>query len=138
MTAEVFEHKTEAKLENLSGIIDFMIVSLKMLGVDDHSTFDIQLAVDEISVNIIKYAYGETGGSILTACHRDGNAIFITIMDDGRPFDPTRIPSPDLGSDLEQRKVGGLGVYLAKKVMDSVIYSYENGQNVLTMKKFIK
>jgi len=138
MTAEVFEHKTEAKLENLSGIIDFMIVSLKMLGVDDHSTFDIQLAVDEISVNIIKYAYGETGGSILTACRRDGNAIFITIMDNGHPFDPTRIPSPDLGSDLEHRKVGGLGVYLATKVMDSVIYRYENGQNVLTMKKFIK
>jgi anti-sigma B factor antagonist/serine/threonine-protein kinase RsbW len=138
MTAEVFEHKAEAKLENLSGIIDFVIVSLKMLGVDDHSTFDIQLAVDEISVNIIKYAYGETGGSILTACRRDGNAIFITIMDDGRPFDPTHIPSPDLGSDLEHRKVGGLGVYLAKKVMDSVIYRYENGQNVLTMKKFIK
>jgi anti-sigma regulatory factor (Ser/Thr protein kinase) len=138
MNEEVFEHKAEAKLENLPGIIDFMIVSLKMLGVDDHSTFDIQLAVDEISANIIKYAYGDAGGIIRTACRRDGNAILVTIQDDGYPFDPTRIPPPDLGSDLEHRKVGGLGVYLAKKVMDSVIYRYENGQNVLTMKKFIK
>lgn len=138
MDEKGFELEAGAKLENLPAIIDFMIGSLKKLGVDDHSTFDIQLAVDEISVNVIRYAYKDKPGSIWLACRRDANAIFVTIRDEGYPFDPTRVPPPDLGADLEHRTPGGLGIYLAQKVMDVVTYKREADQNVLTMEKFIK
>jgi anti-sigma regulatory factor (Ser/Thr protein kinase) len=138
MNIEVFDYEAEAKLENLPKIIDFTIGSLKKLGVDDHSTFDIQLAVDEISTNIIKYAYKDEAGRIHVSCRREGNVILFTIADNGYPFDPTRVPPPDLEADLEHRKTGGLGIYLAKKVMDSVTYTINDGRNVLTMKKFIK
>jgi anti-sigma regulatory factor (Ser/Thr protein kinase) len=138
MDEKGFELEAGAKLENLPAMIDFVIGSLKKLGVDDHSTFDIQLAVDEISANVIRYAYKDKPGRIWLACRRDANAILITIRDEGYPFDPTRVPPPDLDADLAHRKPGGLGIYLAKQVMDTVSYKHEAGRNVLTMKKFIK
>jgi serine/threonine-protein kinase RsbW len=138
MDEKGLELEARAKLENLPALIDFVIGSLKKLGVDDHTTFAIQLAVDEISSNVIWYAYKDKPGSIWLACRRDADAILVTIRDEGYPFDPTRVLPPDLDADLEHRRPGGLGIYLAKQVMDSITYTYEAGQNVLTMKKFIK
>jgi len=135
---EHFELKVDGRLENLPALIDFVIASLKKMRVSDECAFDVQLAVDEIATNIIKYAYKDKSGPIWAELRLDGDRVVAIIRDEGRPFDPTRAPAPDLGRDLEHRQVGGLGIYLAKQVMGSIHYSYSGGRNVLTMTRPVR
>lgn len=103
-------------------------------GCDDESVYHVTLAASEVLANIDSYAY-ENGGEIeiLTKC-RDRRMIII-FKDNGPPFDPLKIDEPDVSRPLSQRKPGGLGIFVVKKLMSDVSYVYENGQNVLTMKK---
>jgi len=82
--------------------------------------------VDEACTNIIKYAYAGKAGIIAIICERQKDELIITISDYGKPFDPLSVPQPDLAADLDHRKVGGLGIYLMKKLMDDVSYNFES------------
>ena len=124
-------------MENLPVILEFIAGSMRKHHVDDIKAFEIRLAVDEIATNVITHAYGNMKGNIRVACRREDGNIVITIKDEGAPFDPTKVPPPDLSKDLDRRKIGGLGIYFAKKAMDSVTYRREEGSNVLTMTKRI-
>jgi anti-sigma regulatory factor (Ser/Thr protein kinase) len=101
-------------------------------------TYEVQTAVDEACTNIINYAYSGKGGIITVTCESRDNDFVVTIRDTGKPFDPSLISPPDLESNLANRKIGGLGIYLMKKLMDDVSYSFdaENG-NTLVMRKKI-
>ena len=134
-TQNRLELRTDARLENLSVIADFISTSMSQLGIEE-GIFEIQVAVDEACTNIIKYAYSGKGGIIIINYEVKGNDLVITIRDKGRPFDPASVPSPDLEADVDKRKIGGLGIYLMRKLMDDVSYSFDAEKgNTLVMRK---
>lgn len=126
-----FELEIESKLENLAVIADFIADSMREFGLADPKIFEIQMAVDEACTNIINYGY--TVGMINISCWRRDEDVIVVIKDRGKPFDPTSVPPPDLDASLEKRKIGGLGVYFMKTLVDEVRYEFRDGKNVLTM-----
>jgi serine/threonine-protein kinase RsbW len=130
-----FELKTDARLENLPVIADFMAASMEGLSVEQ-AVLEVQMAVDEACTNIIKHAYSGKGGIIAITCELQGDDFIITISDRGKFFDVDSVSPPDLESDLEKRRVGGLGIHLMRKLMDEVNYSLHAKEgNSLVMKK---
>ena len=98
---------------------------------------DIRLATEEIFINIVSYAYdGEKGDVKIGAKVLDGE-ITIEIRDAGKPFNPLCREDPDISADIENRKVGGLGIYIAKHMMNKTSYERRGNENVITMKKRI-
>lgn len=98
--------------------------------------FQINLALDEVITNIISYAYEDS------ACHEinvtlelSGQKLMITVIDDGRLFNPLHIPPPDLTASLEEKEVGGLGIHFVRQVMNYVAYEREEGRNKLLLHK---
>jgi len=130
-----FELKIDARLENLPAIADFISGSMSRLGLES-GKLEVELAVDEACTNIIKYAYSGKEGRIIITCERQDDELVITTQDNGKPFNPSSVPQPDLAADLDHRKVGGLGMYLMRKLMDDVSYSFDREKgNLLTMRK---
>ncbi len=130
------EQEFKADLAQLERIGAFMATVLREFGLEEQKIFNLQLAVDEACSNIIKYGYAaETAGAktIVIRCSRYGGAIAVEIKDRGKPFDPTTVAPPDLEASLEERQIGGLGIYFMKKVTDAISYAYKDGHNVLTM-----
>ncbi len=132
-----FKLDIEAKSENLEVIWDFITDSMKKFGLNDRKIFDIQMAVDEACTNIIEHGYREETNNIRIICIKKDKKIIVIIKDRGKPFDPTSVQPPNLNTSLEEREMGGLGVYFMKKLMDEVIYDSKDGENILTMIKFI-
>jgi anti-sigma regulatory factor (Ser/Thr protein kinase) len=97
----------------------------------------IELAVEEIFVNIAKYAYSPEVGraKVRVELEQDPLKVIITFIDQGMPYDPLAKDDPDTTLSAEERQIGGLGVYMVKKTMDDITYEYKNGQNILTIKK---
>ena len=97
----------------------------------------IELAVEEIFVNIAKYAYSPEVGraKVRVELEQDPLKVIITFIDQGMPYDPLARQDPDLTLPAEERDIGGLGVFLTKKMMDDVSYEYKDGSNVLRLKK---
>jgi anti-sigma regulatory factor (Ser/Thr protein kinase) len=106
-------------------------------GFSDKDVYNIQLATDEAASNIIEHAYQNMPGKVLElSCDMKGNVITITLTDYGESFDPSEVPVPDLKADLSDRKIGGLGIFLMRKLMDDIDYRPgPNQSNVLTMTK---
>ena len=131
-----FELEVNAKIDNLPVIMDFVGEKLTKFHTDPATVFRVQLAVDEASTNIIKYAYGEKEGLLKLIMELNGDELVITLINWGKPFDPASIPHPDLDSALEDRKIGGLGMYFIRKLMDEVSYSFDTVKgNRLILKK---
>ena len=97
------------------------------------------VAIEEVFVNIANYAYGDGEGDMTLGISFDESTHDVTfrMSDKGVPFDPLQKTDPDITLSAEEREIGGLGIFITKKTMDSVIYTYENGQNILTMIKNI-
>lgn len=124
-----------AVLDDIPRIIEFVVSWLERRGLGKYS-FTLETAVDEASTNVIKYAYGGRGGFFEISCDIQGKDIVISIKDRGKPFDPGSVPQPDVNTDLENRKIGGLGIYIMKKMMDEVKYSFDvKHGNRLEMRK---
>jgi anti-sigma regulatory factor (Ser/Thr protein kinase) len=126
-----------AKFEYLDEIRDFVGDIARAGGFGDKDVYNIQLAADEASSNIIEHAYeGVSNGILELSCGVKGDVLTIILVDQGESFDPSEIPLPDLKADLSERKIGGLGIFLMRKLMDEVHYeSKPNNRNVLTMIK---
>ena len=127
-----------AKFEFLDEIREFVGEIARAGGFSDKEVYNIQLASDEAASNIIEHAYeGVQDGKLEISCGVKGNAITIILVDHGEPFDPSEVPTPDLKADLSERKIGGLGIFLMRKLMDEVRYDAEPGKsrNTLTMIK---
>jgi len=130
-----FELAVDAKLENLSVIADFIATTMTKLGAEE-GIYEIQLAVDEACTNIVKYAYSHEGGVITITCELQDSDLVTTIKDKGRPFSPNSVPLPDLETSVEERRIGGLGIYLMRELMDEVSYEFDAEKgNTLTMRK---
>ena len=126
-----------AKFENLDEIREFVGEKARQVGFSDKEIYSIQLAADEASTNIIEYAYaGVENGEIEIDCNTSDGGLEIVLRDKGKPFDPSNVPEPNVKGDLSERKIGGLGIYLMRKLMDEVSYeTLAEGGNVLTMVK---
>jgi len=126
-----------AKFEFLDEIREFVGDIARAGGFDDKDVYNIQLAADEAASNIIEHAYeGVSDGLLELSCGVKGNTITIILVDHGESFDPSEVPLPDLKADLSERKIGGLGIFLMRKLMDEVRYEVKpNKNNVLTMTK---
>lgn len=126
-----------AQFENLDPIRDFAAEAARMYGMDEKETYNIQLAVDEAASNIIEHAYaGIPDGQIeiTTSITREG--LTIVLRDQGRRFDPDEVVDPDVDASLEDRAIGGLGLFFMRKLMDKVSFQWEpETGNVLTMVK---
>ena len=97
------------------------------------------LALDEILNNIMTYGYDDQNiHDIDIQIHLSDNQLIVTIIDDGREFNPLNAPAAETGSSLEDRRIGGLGIHLIRKTMDNIYYKYENNKNCLTIKKNIR
>lgn len=105
-------------------------------GIDPALATSFELAFDEILANITSYAYDdEEEHAIEVACRWDGETLRAEVVDDGRPFDPLAAPDPDLEAGLDEREVGGLGLFLVRQLMDEVGYRREAGRNRLSFAK---
>lgn len=126
-----------AKFEYLDEIREFVGDIARAGGFSDKDIYNIQLAADEAASNVIEHAYeGVSNGLLELSCGVNGNTITIILVDHGESFDPSEIPMPDLKADLSERKIGGLGIFLMRKLMDEVYYETRpNNSNVLTMTK---
>ncbi|MBN2117904.1 MAG: ATP-binding protein [Anaerolineales bacterium] len=126
-----------ARFENLDEIREFVGKIARKGGFSDKDVYNIQLAADEAASNIIEHAYHNLPGKVLElSCGMQGDVITIVLTDQGESFDPSEVPAPDLKADLSDRKIGGLGIFLMRKLMDEVDYRPgPNKSNVLTMTK---
>ena len=117
-------------------IIEY-IMSSPDIPADDDIQFKIRLSVEEVVENVVRYAYTDGIGWLEAGVELEDNGLMlaIEIKDAGIPFNPLEAGEPDLDASLEDRKIGGLGIFLTKQMMDSVEYNYIDGCNVLTMKK---
>jgi len=127
----------KAKLNDIPKVIRFVEI---WAGKNDVNIIAPALltAVDEACSNIIKYTYSDKGGYLSVSCYRDADSASIQIRDKGKAFDPAFANQPDISSDLQDRPVGGLGIYLIKKLMDEVVYSSDRASgNILTLRKML-
>lgn len=127
------ELRVKANDESLQTVNDF-IHSLLPSVCDEMILNQIDLAVEEIFVNIAHYS-GSAEASI--NCSFENDKLEVTFSDSGVPFNPLAKPDPDITLNAEEREIGGLGIYLTKKFMDTVSYEYKNGMNCLRIIKTI-
>jgi anti-sigma regulatory factor (Ser/Thr protein kinase) len=130
----LFNEKRE--LERMQAAVDTFSVKNNLPAVVVNG---LQLALEELFINVILYAF-ETGGRhrITLLLTMSGSTLDGELGDDGRPFDPTAYPEPDLDGTVEARKIGGLGIHLARRFFDEWKYERLNDKNILTFKKTVK
>ncbi len=127
----------EATLENLPKVMEFVDEQLEETGCNMRIQTQIDVSVEELFVNIVNYAYGDKIGDAQVMMDiKDGTAE-ITFIDTGVPFDPLAKEDPDISLPADERKIGGLGIFMVKKNMDDVKYEYRSGQNITTIFKKI-
>lgn len=114
-------------------IVEEIMQSPEVLPLNDTTRFKIRLCAEEAIENIISYAYGHNDGFIeVNSCISDDNFV-LSLKDGGMPFNPLGRKDPDINKPLEEREVGGLGIFICKRMMDDVRYTYKDGCNILTM-----
>ena len=126
-----------AAVENLEAVTAFVDQCLEEVGCSLRSQMQIDVAVDELFSNIAYYAYPPGSGEVTLRVEIDGEppCASLTFIDSGVPYDPLSREDPDTTLSAEERKIGGLGIYMVKKSMDEISYAYEDGKNVLRIKK---
>ena len=130
----------EARVENLNEVLAFVDGQLEEMDCPMKTQLQIDVAVEEIFVNIANYAYDPNVGSatISMELEPETGMVAITFADTGIPYDPLKKEDPDVSLPVEERKIGGLGIFMVKKSMDDMLYKYRDGQNILTIKKCIR
>ncbi len=131
------ELSLEAKVEHLNQVLAFVDEQLESHDCPMKAQMQIDIAVEELFVNIAHYAYAPASGpvTIRVEVESEPPAASITFIDRGVPYDPLAKPDPDLSLPAEERPIGGLGIYMVKKSMDGIDYEYRDGQNILHIRK---
>ena len=127
----------EAKRENLLEVQSFIDEQLEEVGCPMTTQIAIDVAVEELFVNIASYAYeqGEGVAVVQVKVLQDPLSVEITFIDNGVQYDPLAKEYPDVTLSAKERKKGGLGIFMVKNTMDNVTYEYTDGKNILTIKK---
>jgi anti-sigma regulatory factor (Ser/Thr protein kinase) len=122
-----------AELERVSRVLDEFG---QRHAIPAAALFDLHLALDEILTNVVSYGYDDHEEHAITVrLTLRPQRIAIEVEDDGRPFNPLDAPAPDTQQPIDERPVGGLGIYLVRRVMDDLEYRRQEGKNVLVMHK---
>ena len=129
----------EAKVENLDDVIAFVDGILETIDCPPRTQMQIDISVEELFVNIANYAYVPNVGiaTVKVQTRNDPKEIAITFIDSGVPYNPLAKADPDITLSSEERQIGGLGIFMAKKSMDKIEYEYTDGKNRLTIRKAI-
>jgi sigma-B regulation protein RsbU (phosphoserine phosphatase) len=122
----------------LDELVAFIGACLDESGFPKEEQNGVQLAAEEVFVNIARYAYPEGGGAVKITCVCGAKRIVVTVEDSGRPYNPLLREDPDIALPAEARGIGGLGVYITKELMDTVYYDFRDGKNLLTMVKDVR
>ena len=126
----------DANRDSTAKVSAFVEAELEKLECPMKELAQINIAVDELFCNIASYAYPEAGGQAVVSVERPApQTVAITFEDWGVPYNPLEKPDPDVTLSAEERKIGGLGIYIVKKTMDAVKYKYEDKKNILTIEK---
>lgn len=134
------ELEVDADNDNLPEVLAFIEKHLEEIGCSPNIQMQITVAAEEIFVNIAHYAYnpGKGKATVRVEISESPVTVTITFMDNGKPFDPTQRVDPNITLSAEERQIGGLGIFMTKKMMDDVSYEYSAGRNILTLKKGIE
>lgn len=128
-----------AEVDRMDDVLDFINAELEAHDVSMKIIMQIDIAVEELFVNIAHYAYNPEVGEAIISVDMEENppCAVIRFIDRGKPYDPLSREDPDVTLGVEERQIGGLGIYMVKKSMDEVSYAYEDGQNILTIRKLL-
>ena len=131
------ELNIEARTENLEKVLAFIGEILDEYNCSLKVRTQLDIAVEELFVNIAHYAYhsGVGAATVRVEVQEDPLQVSVTFIDNGVPYDPLARADPDVTLSAEERKIGGLGIYMVKKSMDMVDYDYKDGKNILTIQK---
>ena len=129
----------KAKLDNIPEVTAFIDEQLEALDCPMKAQMQIDVAIDELFSNIARYAYapGEGDATVRFEFDEVARVASVTFVDSGVPFDPLKQGDPDVSLSIDDRKEGGLGIFMVKKTMDHMVYRHENGCNLLTIYKRI-
>ncbi len=122
-----------ARLESLEELVKSAAGSALQCGLAGERLYAVELVTEEAVINVFKYAYPRGDGKIRLRCMANGDGFVIEVTDWGGPFDATAQPDPDLTGPLEERPVGGRGIYLIKKMTDEMRYTRKGRQNILSL-----
>ena len=131
------ELMVDAKAESLRKIKSFVGAELEALDCPEGARQQLFVVIDEIFANIADYAYedGEGSASIRFETETEPRAIVLTFLDSGFPFNPLTMETPDTSLKARERKLGGLGIFMVRKLTDEISYEYADGKNILRIKK---
>lgn len=122
-----------ARLESLPQFRDFVLRKLSEGNVAEACFPRIELLVEEVLTNVFKYAYTGGQGEAQLACEIEGGMLCLQVADHGSPFNPLDSPPPNLSDDIDERSVGGLGIYFVREMVDAISYERRDGRNILTL-----
>ena len=128
-----------ALVENIDVVTGFVNEQLEALDCSVKAQTQIDIAIDELFGNIAHYAYNPDVGpaTVRVKVTEEPLSVIITFIDGGVPYDPLIAADPDTTLSAEERAIGGLGIFMVKKIMDEIAYRYEGGKNILTIRKKI-
>ena len=130
----MYAKRFEPITDKCSEIIEFLMASPD-IPENPKLRFKIRLSIEEIVENIVCYAYENGAGYLEASTKSNDGMLSITFTDEGKPFDPLAKPDPDIKLSAKQRAIGGLGIFICKKMMDRIFYEYKDGRNILTLNK---
>ena len=127
----------KAKKESLPEAMAFLEEQLEKLNVDAKKQMQVSIAVEELFVNIANYSYAAEDGEVEIQIDKDA-VLIISLIDSGQPFNPLERKDPDINAPLEEREIGGLGIFMAKQNADKIEYEYKDGKNIVKIYKKLK
>ena len=125
----------QSELRELDKVRAFLKSNLTGLDLDEEDTYKVELSLVEMCSNIMRYAYPGDRGEIVVSAWHEGGKFYVEVRDWGVPFDPREVKRPALEEMINREQMGGLGIFLARKLMDGFLYRREDDQNVLLMYK---
>ena len=131
----MYELKIPARADRLDDVLEFIGKVMSDAGMDGKFRSNINIAVEEIFVNIAHYAYPSGEGDAVISASVTPDSLVFELSDSGTPYDPLSKDDPDITLSADEREIGGLGIFMVKKLVDDVSYRYEGGKNILTLSK---
>ena len=134
------EITVDATIDNVQTITDFVDERLEEMNCPVKAQMQIDIVIDELCSNVARYAYSDKTGKVTVSVDTVDKPmkVWLTFTDEGVPYNPLAKEDPDITLSAEERKLGGLGIYMVKKMMDEFRYEYKDGKNIVTVCKIIE
>ncbi len=134
-----FIHFDAAEISDINAVTEFIEAELEKVDCPMKTIVQLNIAIDELYSNIVRYGYPNEKGpvTVTLVVREDPHRVYIRFCDEGIPYNPLTKEDPDITLSAEDRKIGGLGIFIVKKTMDEMKYKYEDGKNILTVMKLL-